>query len=91
MAEEQSAHRRKLERQVVTSGSITSILGQLSALVVTILTIRFAAAMLNKGHSAKAVWIVLSAIGALAGTFIYGKHVTTQQRRAKAERERQAS
>jgi uncharacterized membrane protein len=87
MAEQQATHRQALERRVSRTGTITSVLGQLFAFVLTLRAFEFAVQMLRGGHSAEAVVTTIATIGALVGVFIVGKRQATEERRTRVASE----
>ena len=85
MAENQSNHRQTLERRVINAGTITSIIGQISALLVAFLAFAFAGESIKQGHSVEAVTAVITTITGLVSVFVYGRRQQSKQLRERAQ------
>ena len=83
MAEEQSAHRRELEKAVVRSNVRNSTIGMVFALVVSLGAMTSSVFMVSMGCSGEGVAVALFALASLVAVFIYGKK---QQHKELAEK-----
>lgn len=81
MAEDQSSHRRTLEKKAIDTDSRNSILGIMSALVITMSSFGLAAYAIKMGQSDAGKFIGGASFLSLVGAFIYG----TRSRRIERE------
>jgi len=85
MAEEQAAHRQKLEYIVVKSGSRDSLLGLICGFIIGIVTIGCGTYCIQAGQPAAGTILGGTGLSSLVGVFIYG----SRQRKAERESKRQ--
>ncbi|MBQ3275029.1 DUF2335 domain-containing protein [Candidatus Saccharibacteria bacterium] len=85
MAEEQSAHRRKMEMKVIDSGIENSKRGQLFAFILSLVVIVGGLTLLILGKSTEGYVALVAALGTLVGTFIYGKKSEKDERVEKSK------
>lgn len=74
----QGAHRREMERRFVSADIWSERAGLLSALVVTLVGFGCATYLVATGHDVAGTVIFGIDVGALVGTFIYGRHAAKQ-------------
>ena len=80
MAEEQTAHRRNLEKQALSTDSRNSTLGIFCALLISIGVLSLAGYAINLNQRVAASLISAIGIGSLVGTFIYGTRSRRNER-----------
>ena len=85
MAEKQASHRQTIERRVINTNNIASVLGQVFALLIALRAFQFSAEALKQGHSAAAITTVISTIASLVGIFLYGRRKAAQERHRRAD------
>jgi uncharacterized membrane protein len=83
MAERQSAHRHELERTHIRSNSLVERRGQIFAFLITGTAIAGGTYLISIGKDASGLTSIITALAALAGTFIYGKHMEAKEREQK--------
>ena len=83
MAERQSAHRQDLESTAVRSNALVERRGQASAFIIAMFAIAVGAYLVYIDKDVKGLIAIVSALAALVGPFIYGKHVQSQEREKK--------
>ncbi len=86
MAESQSEHRQCIEKVVIRSGSRNSLLGIVSALLISLGFLAVAWFAIRNGHAGAGTFLGTINIVGLAGIFVYG---TASNRRERLERNRQ--
>ena len=84
MAEEQSKHRRELEKTALNSDSRNSFLGILSALTIGLGTIVTGGIIISKGHAWPGTILGSAGLVGLVSVFIYGTQQRRSERQAKA-------
>lgn len=85
MAERQSNHRQTIERRTINTNNLTSVLGQIFALLVAFRAFAFSAHAMEQGHPAAAVTTIISTITALVSIFLYGRTKAGQERAKRAD------
>lgn len=83
MAERQSAHRQELERNHIGSSSLVERRGQIFAFLITGIAIAGGTYLISIGKDASGLTSIITALAALAATFIYGKHIESKERERK--------
>jgi uncharacterized membrane protein len=86
MAEKQATQRQGLEKWVVRTNSIASILGVCFAFIIVIVCLFFAKEVLSQGQTAEGVFLIFSSIGTIAGLFVYSKEATIRERASRENR-----
>jgi len=89
MAESQSAHRQELERTVVTGNVAAEKRGQNYAFVLGALAIIGGIILIALGKDVQGLVAIISALGTLAGVFIWGRWRQEQERKRKREETQQ--
>ncbi len=85
MAEEQSAHRRKLETTAINSMDFNSKLGIAAGLFIILACIALAAYCVHRGANLTGLAMVIGSVGGLLGAYLYGKKSTDQDLSAKRD------
>ena len=80
MAEDQSAHRIKIESQVVNTDTRNTTLGIVCALIIMLGVLGLAAYALKLGQPIAAGFIGALGIGSIVGSFIYGTRTRQLER-----------
>jgi len=80
MAENQSQHRRDMERIVIQSGARDSRLGILAGLAISSGFLGIAFYAIKQGHVLAGSWIGTINVAALAGVFVYGTRSRRRER-----------
>ena len=80
MAEDQSAHRIKLETQVISADTRNSTFGIVSALVITLGVLVLAAYALKLGQTIAGGFLGTLGVGSIVGAFIYGTRSRQHER-----------
>ncbi len=83
MAEQQSLHRRSLEKKIVYSGSRDSILGLIFGLIIGLATIIGGCICVIFGHGISGSVISLSGLSGLVGVFVYGSKQRTREKQVQ--------
>lgn len=84
MAERQSAHREKLEEQVVNGNVTNQTRGSWFAFILALVSILSGVFLIYEGKSVAGLVDILTSVGALVGVFIYSKHEQKKERNEKA-------
>lgn len=87
MAEEQSEHRRYLEKKVIASDTRNSFLGIMCALIISLGVLFIAYSALKSNQPTAGVFISALGISSIVGTFIYGTRSRRIERQSKQEKE----
>ena len=85
MAEEQSKHRRELEKIALKTDSRNSFLGVLSAFILGLATIIAGAIVILRGYSWPGALLGSAGLVGLVSVFIYGTKQRRQERESKAK------
>jgi len=85
MAEQQSAHRRDLERFVVLSDASRANWGLVAGFVVSLSVLAASCWLIVSGHEVSGTIFGTLDLAALVGVFVYGTNVRKKERIAKAE------
>jgi uncharacterized membrane protein len=85
MAEEQSEHRRGLEKEVITSGIKNSKLGLWFGLIIGIVGLGCATIITLYGEQLVGGIVGIGTLGSLVGTFVYGSQQKKQEREQSRE------
>jgi uncharacterized membrane protein len=83
MAEQQSAHRQRLEEQAIANMDRNARWGMAFGFIVILSCIAVAAYCIYKGENLTGFAMVIGSIAGLSGTYIYGKKKTDQDLSAK--------
>ena len=83
MAEKQSEHRQKIEYKVVNASNCRSILGVISALLISISAIALCGYCICLGYSATACVIFGTTLASIVYAFVYGTDSNRQERKEK--------
>jgi len=83
MAEEQSAHRRAIEKLIVQAEASSQRLGPILGFIIAMTVIIGGMWLIANGREIGGLVAVLTALGALVGVFVYGKY----QQQKELERE----
>ena len=83
MAEEQAAHRRALESQVITGNLVAERRGQVAAFAMALVTIVGGVWLIYHGRDVGGLTAIIGALGGLAGAFVYGRRKDAEERRQK--------
>jgi uncharacterized membrane protein len=89
MAEEQAAHRQRLERQVVSTDNIKSVLGTILAFVVAIVGLGCSFWAAINGHPEFGTVLGVGTLASLVYTFVYGtniKHASVTEKKREKRR-----
>ena len=87
MAEEQSAHRRSLEKKAIDTDSRNSTIGIVSALFITLSAFAVVAYAITVGQKEIAQIIGGTVIVSLAGAFIYGTRSRRLERQTRLKQD----
>jgi len=85
MAEQQSAHRQYLEKKVVESNTDIQRWGLACAFVIAMTAIIGGIWLSFHGMSGTGLTSIITALAALVGVFVYGKHQQKEELREKSE------
>jgi uncharacterized membrane protein len=85
MAEEQSKHRKELEKKALDTDSRNSLLGVIFAFILGVTTITIGGLVILKGQPWPGTIIGSGGLVALVYAFIYGTRARTKEREAKAK------
>jgi uncharacterized membrane protein len=85
MAENQSAHRITIEKQVVSSRARDSTAGIICALIVSVVTITVGGLVILHGYPFSGTFLSSSGLASLVGAFIFG----TRSNREEGEKKMQ--
>jgi len=85
--EDQSRHRMVLEKRVVTWDIVQSVLGLIAATIIALAPIGGGVYIAASGYSVAGIAAIITALGALAGTFVYGTKSRKEERTQKARRQ----
>ena len=85
MAEEQSKHRRELERKALNTDSRNSLLGIICAFTLGLTTITAGSIIITKGHSFPGTFLGSAGLVGLVSAFIYGTRERRRERESKAK------
>lgn len=85
MAERQSAHREKLEAQVVAGNVASQARGSIFAFSICLVALIGGFALIAFGKSPYGLAAIISSLAALAGVFVYGKYQQRKERQDKAD------
>ncbi len=88
LAEEQSKHRQTLERKVIDQDVRNSLLGIISALIVSLGFIIASAYTTVKGHPFVGSLIGVGGLSGLVSVFIYGSRARAKERKENLESSR---
>ncbi len=80
----QSAHRHKIESQVISSNTFCQKLGTVSALLICLLTIGGGLFLVHEGQSVAGITALLGTLGSLVGVFIFGRQGQATERKSKS-------
>ena len=83
MAEEQSEHRRSLEKKAIHSDSRNSIMGIVSALVITLSALCVVVYAITAGQAEVAKFVAGGVIVSLVSAFIYGTRSRRLERQSR--------
>ena len=83
MAENQSQHRRELEKKVIKTDSRNSLLGIISALIIGLAAIIIGGAVIYTGHPISGTVLGSTGLTGLVSAFIYGTNQRRQERQTK--------
>lgn len=83
MAEEQQAHRHRLEAKVVQTESINSTLGIISGFIIGIATVVGGCIVAYAGKEWAGFALGSTGLAALVGVFVYGTRARKQEREDK--------
>lgn len=83
MAEEQSNHRRELERKVITSDISRSKWGQILGFVIAVVGLGVSAVVAVWGSAVAGGVIGVGTLASLVGVFMYGSRVRSKEREEK--------
>lgn len=81
MAEEQTTHRHSLEKKVIGTDSRNSLLGIISAFIISLAALALAAYAIHLGQVGAGTFIGTTSFAALVAAFIYG----TQSRKTERQ------
>ena len=85
MAEEQSAHRRRLEQAVVVGDIASARRGSILAFILAIGVIAGGFALIATGKDAYGIAAIIAALASLAGVFVYGRRRKSKDLEANRE------
>ena len=83
MAERQAAHRQELEKNRIHTSSQAERRGQILAFIVALAAIVGGVYLISIDKDATGLTAIISALAALVGAFVYGKHKQAEERRQK--------
>lgn len=72
--EKQGDHRRRIESWRISSDIVQSWLGTITAATIAILTIWWSVGLIRDGHGILGLAGIITALGSLAGVFVYARH-----------------
>ena len=75
MAEQQAAHRQRLERQVVGTDNVKSVLGTAFAFIVALVGLGLSFWAAIDGHPEFGTILGVGTLASLVGTFVYGTNI----------------
>ena len=84
MAERQSAHRQDIEKAVIASKSGAETLGVIFAGGIGLLAVGGGIFLIASGKGAGGIVSIITALGALAGAFVYGTRSEREERSSKS-------
>jgi uncharacterized membrane protein len=79
MAERQAAHRQDIEKGAVRSNSLREIVGQVFGLLIALTAILSGVYLIMHDKPAEGLTSILGPLAALAGVFVYGKHLQRKE------------
>lgn len=85
MAEQQSLHRRQIEKIVIEAGARDSKYGIGAGLLVSLATISLAGFAIHMGHATAGATIATSTVVGLAGVFVYGTRSNREERQQRSQ------
>ncbi|HEY4524486.1 MAG TPA: DUF2335 domain-containing protein [Candidatus Paceibacterota bacterium] len=85
MAEEQSAHRKELEKKVIESDIARSKWGQILGFVIAILGLIVSAIVAIYSNAIAGGVIGIGTLASLVGVFMYGSKTRSQERESKSK------
>jgi len=85
MAEEQSLHRRELERKVIEADISRSKRGQILGFIIAITGLSVSALIGVYGNPVAGGWMGFGTVAALVGVFMYGNFVKSEELKEKKE------
>ncbi|MCS6974524.1 MAG: DUF2335 domain-containing protein [Cyclobacteriaceae bacterium] len=71
LTEQESRHRQKMEKRIVTFSFLTTLFGQLAALVAVLVVCYLCYFAFDKGYSSEATWIAVTVLIGIASVFLY--------------------
>ncbi|MEK7157651.1 MAG: DUF2335 domain-containing protein [Patescibacteria group bacterium] len=83
MAEEQSAHRKELEKKVIDSDITRSKWGQILGFVIAIAGLGVSAIVVVYGNAIAGGFIGVGTLASLVGVFMYGSKTRSKERETK--------
>jgi len=83
LAERQAAHRQKIEEMVVSNGVRNESRAPIFGFIIAVLTIVSGTFLAYSGKETTGLAAIISALVALAGVFVYGKHRQYRERSEK--------
>src|SRR3989344_8200747 len=87
MAEEQSAHRKELEKKVIDSDIARSKWGQVLGFVIAIAGLAVSAIIVVYGNAIAGGIIGVGTLASLVGVFMYGSKTRSEERKVKSSKE----
>ncbi|TSC83527.1 MAG: hypothetical protein G01um101417_510 [Parcubacteria group bacterium Gr01-1014_17] len=85
MAEEQSSHRRELEKKVITSDISRSKWGQILGFIIAVVGLGVSAVVAVWGSAVAGGIIGVGTLASLVGVFMYGSSVRSKEREEKRD------
>jgi uncharacterized membrane protein len=83
MAENQASHRMELEKSMLASNMKKESIGQWLAFAIAMTSVIGGVIVILCGKSAEGIGVIIAALVALAGVFIYGRHAQGKERKEK--------